>query len=78
MKLVEASRAKETAQTLFTDPVLQWAANAVIEKTPGVEIVKCKDCKWVYRDKYSGVYFCHERQVRSEHYCSYGERKNNG
>ena len=40
-----------------------------------VKVVRCKDCKWVYRDKYSGCYFCHERQVRSEHFCSYGERK---
>jgi hypothetical protein len=45
----------------------------------GVTIpVRCKDCKWVYRDKYSGVYFCHERQVRSEHFCSYGERRTDG
>lgn len=43
-----------------------------------VEIVRCKDCKRAYRDKYSGVYFCRERQVRSEHFCSYGERKTDG
>ena len=43
-----------------------------------VEVIRCKDCKWVYRDKYSGVYFCHERQVRSEHFCSYGERRTDG
>ena len=42
------------------------------------EVVRCKDCKWVYRDEYSYCYFCHERQVRSDHFCSYGERKDNG
>ena len=40
-----------------------------------VEVVRCRDCKWVYRDPYSGCYYCHERQVQSTHFCSYGERK---
>lgn len=40
-----------------------------------VEVVRCKDCKWVYRDPYSGCYYCHERQVQSTHFCSYAERK---
>lgn len=42
-----------------------------------VPVVRCKNCKWAYRDKYSGCYFCHERQVRCDHFCSYGERKDN-
>ena len=45
------------------------------ETVDAVEVVRCKDCKWVYRDPYSGCYYCHERQVQSTHFCSYGERK---
>ena len=53
----------------------------MIRKRPtvdAVEVVRCLDCKWAYRDPYSGCYYCHERQVQSTHFCSYGERKDGG
>lgn len=68
-------------------PLIQMGANPnqvynevlqVVAEAPtvdAVEVVRCKDCKWVYRDPYSGCYYCHERQVQSTHFCSYGERK---
>ena len=49
-----------------------------IEQAPtvdAVEVARCKDCKRAYHDPYSGCYYCHERQVQSTHFCSYGERK---
>ena len=58
-----------------------YDTNAVLDSidsqptVDAVEVVRCKDCKWVYRDPYSGCYYCHERQVQSTHFCSYGERK---
>ena len=58
-----------------------YDTNAVLDSidsqptVDAVEVVRCKDCKWVYRDPYSGCYYCHERQVQITHFCSYGERK---
>ena len=83
MKLIEASRAKETAQTLFTDPVLQWAVKTVLDNTPRMEIVKCKDCKYFLRhtkvntDKGDcacyGIGNCRVKHI--DDYCSKGRKE---
>lgn len=44
-------------------------------KVDAVQVVRCKNCKYAMRDEYSGCYFCHEKQVSAEHYCSKGERR---
>ena len=65
------------------------AFNVVLNKlknTPtvdAVEVVRCKDCK--HFDEHTGkcYLFCDseyivELEVDSDHFCSYGERKDNG
>ena len=54
-----------------------------IGKTPGIEIVNCKNCDWYREDGSICVnpkcgkswYGC---RVPEQHFCSYGERKDNG
>ena len=54
-----------------------------IGKIPGIELVKCKDCDWYREDSSICVnpkctkswYGC---RVPEQHFCSYGERKDNG
>lgn len=52
-------------------------------KRKGMEIapvVRCKDCKHSAEDDWDGSLWCcrdKEREVVGEHFCSYGERKDN-
>ena len=81
MKLIKAKTAKEFANTLFNDPILKMAANAVIDRVPGFEFVTCKECKnWMY--EYDDIGLCVTDvpdidgvQRLAFDYCSYGERK---
>lgn len=76
MELIEPKRAKEFASTLFNDPILKMAVNAVLDKTPKLEIVNCKDCKWKYEYCQSNFY-CDltGHQIYEDDFCSYGERE---
>lgn len=52
----------------------------IYKKLPAVdavEVVRCKDCRWLY-DYYDGYYcYCHKglAHVTPESFCSYGERR---
>lgn len=81
MKIIEANRAKEFASTFFSDPILKMAVNAVMDNVPGadaVQVVRCRDCKWFFRDsKYNKAWCeyyhsCHETAVNG--YCYHGEK----
>ena len=39
------------------------------------EVVRCKDCKHCQKDMFFGTAFCYGREVRPNHFCSYGERR---
>ena len=39
MKLIEANQAKECGSTLFNDPILKMAVNAVVDNCPAVDAV---------------------------------------
>ena len=63
----------------------EWLAN-VVRNAPtvdAVEVVRCKDCKHCYKATFSSTgYRCKvwgvydkDCEVTPEHYCSYGERK---
>ena len=48
-----------------------------------VEVVRCKDCKWVEKGKDYEPYCNHWKSglyanVKDDDFCSYGERKDNG
>lgn len=80
MKLIEANQLKECGSTLFNDPILKMAVNAVVDNCPGFEIVRCKDCK---RCHYYGedVYGCRAygmMKITPDGFCSYGERRTDG
>lgn len=56
-----------------------------IKPVDAVEVVRCKDCKQCYKATFSSTgYRCkvwgvydNDCEVTPEHYCSYGERKDN-
>ena len=78
MKLIEANQLKECGSTLFNDPILKMAVNAVVDNCPGMEIVYCKDCKWRSHNTPDGFHWCdeHERgSLMDDDFCSYGERR---
>lgn len=85
MKLVEVKAAKEFASTFFGDPVLKMAVNAVLDNTPGFDLVRCKDC--MYSDYAFEKYWCEYHwnkykcspspfEVKADGFCNNGERKN--
>ena len=56
--------------------------DTIIEEQPtidAVEVVRCKDCK--HREKFWTQMVCpyyEDRDVDDDHFCAYGERKDNG
>lgn len=79
MKLIEVKTAKEFADTLYNDPILKMAANAVLDNAPGFELVRCRDCVH-YGCRYGeNEYFCSHPDglngyLRENDFCCYGER----
>ena len=60
----------------FIDGVIYMAQR--IEEAPSIDIVRCKDCKHCHYEKEDDIYHCDKlfhRFYDTEHYCSYGERK---
>ena len=59
-------------------------ARKLIEEAPSVdavEVVRCKDCKYSEWDCDCGLYLCLYHGCdwnNGDHFCSYGERKDNG
>lgn len=84
MKLVDVAAAKEYANTVLNDPFLKMAVNSVLDHAPGIELVRCKDCKYFLRhtqvDTDRGDCACYGiGSMRVKHiddYCSKGRREN--
>ena len=87
MKLIEVKIAKEFASTFFSDPILKWAVNKVLDNAPCFELVRCKDCKhWEEAFGTDGKLGYCAMSVNQhggfaiwypDDFCSYGERKDN-
>ena len=79
LKAIEDS-ARPFVKTMANDAY--WAYKAV-EEIPAedvVEVVRCKDCKWLYDEM--DDYCCRNHRglvlICENSYCSYGERKTDG
>ena len=80
MTVIEVKQAKELADTSFGDPVLTMAVNAVLDKAPKFELVRCKDCKYRMIDKHHGEDWCSHAfglscEIYETDFCSHGERR---
>ena len=83
MKLVDPNQAKEFAATIFGDPILKMAVNAVMDNVPKVEaseVVFCEICRHSRETERAGYLFCNNpcgmgRGVIATDFCSDGERK---
>lgn len=42
-----------------------------------VEVVRCRECKFAYENRFLGVTYCEktDHKIKQHHFCSYGERK---
>ena len=47
------------------------------DRTDVVEVVRCKDCKHCSIDTKFGSCWCYGYSVNLDHFCSYGERRDN-
>ena len=58
-------------------------ARKLIEEAPGVdavEVVRCRDCKYIYFNKAYNSSLCRNQNgltshLKADYFCSYGERK---
>ncbi len=81
MRLIDAKKAWENAQRIYSDPVLLHAIKNVLECTPtvkAVEVVRCKNCKHTdYSGCADGVVYCleHGCYMDENGFCSCGERE---
>ena len=46
---------------------------AVIDDAPSIDLVRCKECK--YKDEIVNYCYENDRDVNSDDFCSYGERR---
>ena len=75
-RLIDADVLKEKINTAFWSEI-----EKIIDSAPtidAVEVVRCKDCKHCHYEQEDDIYHCHKlfhRFYDTEHYCSYGERK---
>lgn len=72
---------KKAAPVSWADAYEEFIDN--IEEAPAVdavEVVRCKDCKWLYNEMDDYCCRSHRGLVRicENSYCSYGERKEDG
>ena len=75
-QLIDVSVARGYAESLFADPILKMAVNAVLNKTPKVDavpVVRCGKC--IHRAKGTWAK-CTGR--RADEFCSDGESKDDG
>lgn len=74
-KLIYADDARRAI--LKADPKLAYCIDK-LKAVDAVEVVRCNYCKkWEYDQNFSGL--CTEWRIRTlgDHFCSYGERKDN-
>ena len=57
-------------------PYVYKAMSKAMADAPSIDIVRCKECKWLTSDQYDEPY-CgfHSIGIYADDYCSYGERE---
>ena len=80
MRLIDADHIdKRIDESIFDADDNEWM-HAVVANAPTIEIVRCKDCKWkdkpMIQKDVRCVRACYEN-VSDDHYCGFGERKDN-
>ncbi len=78
MRLINPKKAWETAQRIYSDPVLLHAIKNVLDSTEAIDVVRCKDCQHTdYSGCADGIAYCmeHSCYVNVNGFCSCGERE---
>ena len=75
-RYIDANKAKEvfhykTGGSSF-DSFIDDVPTADVE-----EVVRCKDCKFAYKNRFLGEYYCKKTncKIKQHHFCSCGERR---
>ncbi len=70
---------EDTMSSNFAAEVIETVQDEYLQKPPtvdAVEVVRCKDCKeWEYDENFSGWCAMWRRRTLGDHFCSYGERR---
>lgn len=75
MKLIDADLLKKEMK-IYCPEVALANVNTTIDAQPFLEMVKCKDCKYITNESIGDRYLCNKGMyVSKEGCCSYGERK---
>lgn len=94
-RYIDADALKEENKTIIDceieHPKYQNTVREIIDSAPTIEIVRCKECKWVeehqftngsqlechckYKEYEKDPYCCSYWIVNIDDFCSYGERK---
>ena len=72
-RYVDADALKANINTSFWSEI-----EKIIDSTPSIDIVRCKDCKHCHYEQEDDIYHCHKlfhRFYDTEHYCSYGVKE---
>ena len=73
MRLIDADALKANINTAFWSEI-----EKIIDSAPSIDIVRCKECKHCHYEQEDDIYHCYKlfhRFYDTEHYCSYGERR---
>ena len=79
MKVVDVKAVNEVAYTMLGDPILKMAVNAVVNSTPTIDLVQCKDCRMYEENREARTTFCRRElnhlYAKPDGFCSYGVRR---
>lgn len=83
MRLVDADEAKAKVRSTFDmqDLYLPYRFQNMLDEMPtvdAVEVVRCKDCRWLENDGYHTRCRITGLSVEAEDYCNRGERRKDG
>ena len=78
MRLIDADAMKEWLDEYLSvfKKYDKGTIKGFVDHAPSIDIVRCKECKWLTKDQYDEPY-CgfHSIGIYADDYCSYGERK---
>lgn len=74
MRLIYA----DTVRRIIDSPRNKTQMLNMLEQTPTIEIIMCKNCNNAHYDTIFKEYWCDGKKVMPNHFCGYAERREDG
>ena len=77
-RYIDADALIEEMHGSFVDSVEERTAIEIVNDAPSIDIVRCKECKYCRYQNADDAYICKKTghsMYTTEHFCSYGERR---